>query len=159
MIFPFGLFVIQISQNVLQKQYYEWEFSGKGPRRVGAFLNLFWTCRKQQSWVRQFCSKTENRYLCEVNDDFITDSFNLYGISSDFHLYREALDIILNNRQRESRDGNLLHYNLHPCRIRRRRVAGKCWIYIWYHSPEISHNSPRVRSYGSFLFQNRSFML
>ena len=35
-------------------------------------------------------------YFCEVDEDFIVDSFNLYGINGEFHLYKQALNLILN---------------------------------------------------------------
>ena len=43
------------------------------------------------------CSKPENAYLCKVDEDFINDAFNIYGINSDFHLYKCALGLILND--------------------------------------------------------------
>ena len=48
------------------------------------------------------CSKPENTYLCKVDEDFISDAFNIYGINSDFHLYKYALDLILNNEFSDS---------------------------------------------------------
>ena len=38
------------------------------------------TNREERSWVSSFCSRRENQYFCEVEDSFINDSFNLYGI-------------------------------------------------------------------------------
>ena len=40
----------------------------------------------------------------EVDNDFITDAFNLYGINSDFHLYRQALNLILDRQNYENMD-------------------------------------------------------
>ena len=33
--------------------------------------------------------------MCEVEESFINDAFNLYGINNDFHLYKQALGVIL----------------------------------------------------------------
>ena len=40
----------------------------------------------------------------EVDTDFITDAFNLYGINSEFHLYRQALNLILDRQNFEGMD-------------------------------------------------------
>lgn len=60
--------------------------------------------RENKSWISQFCSKSENSYFVEVDNDFITDAFNLYGINSDFHLYRQALNLILDRQNYENMD-------------------------------------------------------
>lgn len=55
--------------------------------------------RMKQSWVSRFCKQEKNTYFCEVDNDFITDAFNLYGINNDFHLYKQALSVILNETE------------------------------------------------------------
>ena len=40
----------------------------------------------------------------EVDSEFITDAFNLYGINSDFHLYRQALNLILDRPNYDNMD-------------------------------------------------------
>ena len=52
----------------------------------------------ERSWINTHCSKPENVYLCKVDEDFISDAFNLFGINGDFHLYKYALGVILNER-------------------------------------------------------------
>lgn len=66
------------------------------------------TNREERSWVSSFCSRRENQYFCEVEDSFINDSFNLYGINSEFHLYKQALSIILGEYTSEASNGGCL---------------------------------------------------
>ncbi|KAK8806425.1 hypothetical protein WA538_003524 [Blastocystis sp. DL] len=58
-----------------------------------------YTEEMKQSWVSRFCKQEKNTYFCEVDNDFITDAFNLYGINNDFHLYKQALSVILNETE------------------------------------------------------------
>ena len=39
----------------------------------------------------------EHAYMCEVDEDWIRDSFNLYGLDNDCPLYKSALNLILNS--------------------------------------------------------------
>ena len=61
--------------------------------------------RMKQSWVSRFCKQEKNTYFCEVDNDFITDAFNLYGINNDFHLYKQALSMILNETELAGNNG------------------------------------------------------
>ena len=61
--------------------------------------------REDKTWITKFCNREANSYFCEVEEDFITDAFNLYGINSDFHLYKQAISVILNEYDPEATDG------------------------------------------------------
>ena len=47
------------------------------------------------SWISWFCSLKGNEFFCEVDEDYIQDDFNLYGLSRQTEFYDFALDLIL----------------------------------------------------------------
>eukprot|EP01015_Nassula_variabilis_P017159 TRINITY_DN2677_c0_g1_i5.p1 TRINITY_DN2677_c0_g1~~TRINITY_DN2677_c0_g1_i5.p1 ORF type:complete len:178 (+),score=17.71 TRINITY_DN2677_c0_g1_i5:47-580(+) len=46
-------------------------------------------------WIAWFCSLEDHHFFCEVDEEFIRDSFNLYGLKPKFSHYEEALEMIL----------------------------------------------------------------
>lgn len=52
--------------------------------------------REETCWITRFCNNPKHAYFCEVDEDFIVDSFNLYGLNGEFHLYKQAISLILN---------------------------------------------------------------
>ena len=61
------------------------------------------------SWIENFCSREENWYMCAVDEDWIRDGFNLYGLDADCALYKPALNLILGCEEysSDSSEGNL----------------------------------------------------
>ena len=39
-------------------------------------------------WIQWFCNLEDHQFFCEVDDEFIRDSFNLYGIKQKFNNYK-----------------------------------------------------------------------
>lgn len=57
---------------------------------------------EEASWIDRFLSEYCHRFFCRVDESFIKDSFNLYGLSNSLHLYEPSLRLILD----ESSDDN-----------------------------------------------------
>jgi casein kinase II subunit beta len=43
---------------------------------------------EEESWVEWFINIDGHQFLCEVDEDFIRDSFNLYGLQQHFDHYK-----------------------------------------------------------------------
>jgi len=49
---------------------------------------------EDSSWITWFCSLKGNEFFCEVDEDFITDEFNLSGLSGQVPYYDYALNLM-----------------------------------------------------------------
>ncbi|KAI1630026.1 casein kinase II subunit beta-2 [Exophiala viscosa] len=45
-------------------------------------------------WRDWFISSRGNEYFCEIDEEYITDRFNLTGLNTEVHYYQHALDLI-----------------------------------------------------------------
>ena len=52
---------------------------------------------EEATWIDRFCNNPDNCYMCEVDEDYIRDSFNLYGLDSGCALYKPAINLILDS--------------------------------------------------------------
>jgi casein kinase II subunit beta len=46
------------------------------------------------NFMAQFISSRGNEYFCEIDEEYITDRFNLTGLNTEVHYYQHALDLI-----------------------------------------------------------------
>lgn len=49
---------------------------------------------RSSNWISWFCSLEDHQFYCKVDEDFIRDPFNLYGLKKQFMNYEEALEMI-----------------------------------------------------------------
>jgi casein kinase II subunit beta len=56
------------------------------------------------TWISNFCNLVGHEYFAEVAEDFIEDDFNLTGLSAQVHMYKEALEMILDVEPEEDDD-------------------------------------------------------
>ena len=45
-------------------------------------------------WVKQFISSRGNEYYCEIDEEYLTDRFNLTGLQQEVQYYQYALDLV-----------------------------------------------------------------
>lgn len=46
-------------------------------------------------WIQWFCNLNDNVFLCQIDQDYIKDSFNLYGIKQHFLDYKQIIPIYI----------------------------------------------------------------
>ena len=59
---------------------------------------------EDMSWIEWYCSLRGNEYLCQIDEDYITDKFNLTGLNEMVPLYRYAIQQILDCYEPEEDD-------------------------------------------------------
>ena len=55
-------------------------------------------------WINWFCEIEGHEFFVDVDEDYIRDSFNLYGIKPLISRYDEALEMILSSEIPDSED-------------------------------------------------------
>ena len=44
--------------------------------------------------ITQFIASRGNEYFCDIDEDYLTDKFNLTGLNTEVQYYQHALDLI-----------------------------------------------------------------
>lgn len=57
-----------------------------------------------EGWIQWFCNLEDHDFFCEIDVEYIRDSFNLYGLKKLFAHYTEALNMILDPESPEDED-------------------------------------------------------
>ena len=47
------------------------------------------------NWISWFCSLEDHSFFCEIEEDFIRESFNIYGMDKLFSKFDQAIEMIL----------------------------------------------------------------
>lgn len=55
-------------------------------------------------WIQWFCSLEDHQFFCEVDEEYIRDTFNLYGLKPKFVHYDEAIEMILSPEAPDDED-------------------------------------------------------
>lgn len=58
----------------------------------------------EDGWIQWFCSLEGHEFFAEISDDYIEDSFNLYGIKTKVPHYREAIELIISGSAPDEED-------------------------------------------------------
>ena len=61
---------------------------------------------EKDSWIDRYLSVDGNEFLCEVDTDYIQDSFNLYGLREHVTDYKHALKTILDHYDATASDSD-----------------------------------------------------
>lgn len=65
------------------------------------------------SWVRRFLAERGNEFFCEIDEEYITDRFNLTGLNTEVDSYQLALDLISDNLDERMLEQARDHEELH----------------------------------------------
>jgi len=56
-------------------------------------------------WVNYFLAQQANNFLCRVEESYIVDTFNLYGLNQQFTFYEQALELICDTLEDKNENG------------------------------------------------------
>ena len=68
-------------------------------------------------WISTHIRSYENKFLCEVDEWYIRDDFNLYGLQPYFDYYEDALKIILSEKNIEDYDRKIQNNIYLECKL------------------------------------------
>ncbi|KAF4689683.1 hypothetical protein FOZ60_001281 [Perkinsus olseni] len=80
---------------------------------LGAFVKWPWdpstavdddSCSYDCGWIAWYCSLKGHEMFAEVDEDYIRDAFNLYGLRAKVQFYDHALEMILSDERPDEED-------------------------------------------------------
>lgn len=106
----------------------------------------------------QFISSRGNEYFCEIDEDYLTDRFNLTGLNTEVQYYQYALDLVTDvfdlecdDEMREAIEKSARHlYGLVHARyiVTTRgltKMVRASWLDIRYHFADIQKSLTSIR--------------
>lgn len=64
------------------------------PGNLGTFVLDAFKYLRLTSFLVKFISSRGNEYFCEIDEEYLTDRFNLTGLNTEVQYYQYALDLI-----------------------------------------------------------------
>jgi len=61
-------------------------------------------CPNESGWIPWFCRMDEHDFLVEIDEEYVRDNFNLYGLKARVENYDRALRMILSSTQPDADD-------------------------------------------------------
>lgn len=65
-----------------------------GDSELPGFSKLTANSKLTASFAHQFISSRGNEYFCEIDEEYLTDRFNLTGLNTEVQYYQYALDLV-----------------------------------------------------------------
>mmetsp|Transcript_5444 Transcript_5444/g.5317 ORF Transcript_5444/g.5317 Transcript_5444/m.5317 type:complete len:103 (+) Transcript_5444:203-511(+) len=62
------------------------------------------SCSDDCGWIAWYCSLKGHEMFAEVDEDYIRDAFNLYGLRAKVQFYDHALEMILSDERPDEED-------------------------------------------------------
>mmetsp|Transcript_3165 Transcript_3165/g.2596 ORF Transcript_3165/g.2596 Transcript_3165/m.2596 type:complete len:98 (+) Transcript_3165:200-493(+) len=62
------------------------------------------SCSYDCGWIAWYCSLKGHEMFAEVDEDYIRDAFNLYGLRAKVQFYDHAMEMILSDERPDDED-------------------------------------------------------
>ena len=61
-----------------------------------------------KTWLSEFLEQPSSKYFVRIDQSYLTDSFNAFGLKQKMSMYQEAFDLISSNRVRKGADSQVV---------------------------------------------------